>query len=471
MASLLILEQHEDATAGLSLIKLFASVESLSGVLAASYHTYFKNKTVGNSTTKQFCTESNISIGTFMDILNDLRENQYTMMGTNAYMNGTKVVKTFYLEKYRGSNAYSSSIVSDAQKRSSLANAYRKSISDNYIRSATNEAPAVSNDVAQTKSPPPPPPASKVSSIFGGSSQNESNNSTADAAPSRSRSIISSRMASLAQMRSSRAEKSPSTDTKTKKSSVATLFGIFSSAQDDTEYKDDVFVEDKAEVVVSSSAPTIKRPPSQKTFVPDTIAEENDEADTSQKYNNSYTPTINVVEAPKYSPPPPPVPPKPATPAATTSSNNYNDIVNSSSSAPKVSTPNYATTSATTPTSTPNVRGSVANAYLQATAKHTPVTTPVSAESEAMKQKNAEYFRAKREEEEEKKRQKAAEEEKMDPDQLARMKAEEAEKAGHDASKTAHYSRLGSAFVATRGTNLLAGGRGGAGRGPGVRKI
>jgi hypothetical protein len=145
--------------------------------------------------------------------------------------------------------------------------------------------------------------------------------------------------------------------------------------------------------------------------------------------------------------------------------------VNSSSSAPKVSTPNYSTTSATTPTSTPNVRGSVANAYLQATAKHTPVTTPVSAESEAMKQKNAEYFRAKREEEEEKKRQKAAEEEKMDPDQLARMKAEEAEKAGHDASKTAHYSRLGSAFVATRGTNLLAGGRGGAGRGPGVRKI
>jgi hypothetical protein len=469
MASLLILEQHEDATAGLSLIKLFASVESLSGVLAASYHTYFKNKTVGNSTTKQFCTESNISIGTFMDILNDLRENQYTMMGTNAYMNGAKVVKTFYLEKYRGSNAYSSSIVSDAQKRSSLANAYRKSISDNYIRSATNEAPAVSNDVAQTKSPPPPPLASKVSSIFGGS-QNESNNSTADAAPSRSRSIISSRMASLAQMRSSRAEKSPSTDTKTKKSSVATLFGIFSSAQDDTEYKDDVFVEDKAEVVVSSSAPTIKRPPSQKTFVPDTIAEENDEADTSQKYNNSYTPTINVVEAPKYSPPPPPVPPKPATPAATTNSNNYNDIVNSSS-APKVSTPNYSTTSATTPTSTPNVRGSVANAYLQATAKHTPVTTPVSAESEAMKQKNAEYFRAKREEEEEKKRQKAAEEEKMDPDQLARMKAEEAEKAGHDASKTAHYSRLGSAFVATRGTNLLAGGRGGAGRGPGVRKI
>ena len=66
---------------------------------------------------------------------------------------------------------------------------------------------------------------------------------------------------------------------------------------------------------------------------------------------------------------------------------------------------------------------------------------------------------------------KAAEEEKMDPDQLARMKAEEAAKAGHDASKTAHYSRLGSAFVATRGTNLLAGGRGGAGRGPGVRKI
>lgn len=464
MASLLVLEQHEDASAGLSQIKLFASIETLAGVLAANYHAYFKNKTVGNSTTNQFCTESNISMGNFMDILNDLRENQYTMMGTNAYMNGAKVVKTFYFERYRGSGAYTSSIVSDAQRRSSLANAYRKSINDSYLR---NEGQSTPNETTQTVTPPPPvvsSSSSKASSIFG----SILNNKTTDpaAAPNnKSRSIISSRMASLAQMRSSRAEKSPSTETK--KSSVATLFGIFSSAHDDNEYKDDVFVADTDQTIVASTTSTTKRPPSQKTFVPDTIEEESHEADTSYKYTN-HSPAVNAVEPPKYSPPPPPVPPKPVTPVSTSSSYNYNDSTNN---APKVSTPNYSTTNLATPTSTQNVRGSVANAYLQATTKHTPVTTPVSAESEAMKQKNAEYFRAKREEEEEKKRQKAAEEEKMDPEQLARIRAEEAEKAGHDASKTAHYSRLGSAFVATRGTNLLAGGRGGAGRGPGVRKI
>lgn len=65
------------------------------------------------------------------------------------------------------------------------------------------------------------------------------------------------------------------------------------------------------------------------------------------------------------------------------------------------------------------------------------------------------------------KRRQEEEEAQLGAGELELRRAAQREIEAHDSNKTAHYSKMGSAFVATRGTNLMAG-RGGRGRGRGL---
>jgi len=84
-----------------------------------------------------------------------------------------------------------------------------------------------------------------------------------------------------------------------------------------------------------------------------------------------------------------------------------------------------------------------------------------------VKAKNQEYFRKMKEDQLAEKRRQEEEEAQMGAGELEKKRAAEHESQMHDNSKTAHYSKLGSAFVATRGANLFSprGGRGRGGRG------
>lgn len=151
----------------------------------------------------------------------------------------------------------------------------------------------------------------------------------------------------------------------------------------------------------------------------------------------------SIVQAPA-----PPLPPSPVTPVSS------------------IPTPSSSASSTPTTTQTKSTYQLPPARSIYTPGAQTTSASPAGADPD-IKAKNAEYFRKMKEDQLAEKKRQEEEEAQMGAGELEKKRAAEQESLMHDNSKTAHYSKLGSAFVPARGTNLFSprGGRGRGGRG------